>query len=85
MPEAICCRGRHGNDVIHMRTTVSPPCVLQLASLRSEVLKRFARGFVKQYAVVMETCNHHGNDIIGIHTKFHLYACYHWKVGEVKK
>ena len=57
---------------------VSPPCVLQLASLRSEkvVLKKIAWCFFKQNAVVMETCNRRGNDIMGILTKFHLYVCY---------
>ena len=72
---------RLGNDIRHT-CQVSPPCVLQLASLRSEVviLKKIALGFFKQYAVIMETCDRHGNVIIGIHTKFHLYACYHWKV-----
>ena len=51
---------------------VSPPFVLQLASLRSEevVLKENCLR-LKQYVVVMETCNRHGN------TKFQLYACYH--------
>ena len=44
---------------------VSPPCVLQLASLRCEevVLKKIACGLFKQYVVVVETCNRHGNDI----------------------
>ena len=28
----------------------------------------------------METCNCQENDIIGIHTKFHLYACYRYKL-----
>ena len=61
---------------------VSPPCVLQLTSLRSEevVLKKMCLRLFKQYAVVMETCNRYGNDIIGIHTEFHLYACYHSEV-----
>ena len=36
--------------------------------------------FVKQYAVVMETCNHH---VIGIPS--FISVCYHWKVWEVKK
>ena len=51
---------------------VSPPCVLQLATLRSEevLLMKIAWGFFKQDAVVMETCNRHGNGIIGIRTKF---------------
>ena len=34
--KSLCC-GRHGSDLIRMR--VSPPCVLQLASLRSEKRK----------------------------------------------
>ena len=37
----------------------------------------------------METCNHHGYDIIDdvIHmcTKFHLHACYSYQVRGVKK
>ena len=43
---------------------VSSLCVVLLASLRSEevILKKSAWGFFKQYTVVMETCNRHGND-----------------------
>ena len=46
---------------------------------------RSSFSFLKKYAVVMETCNRRVNDIIGIHTKFHLYVCYRWKVWGVKK
>ena len=40
VPEAFCCCGRHGNTHAHQ---VSPPCMLQLASLKGEevVLKLF--------------------------------------------
>ena len=31
----------------------------------------------------METCNRHGNDKIGIHTKYHIYASYHWEVKKL--
>ena len=43
---------------------------MHAAVLRSEevVSKKIAWGFFKQYGVVMETCNRHRNDIIGIHT-----------------
>ena len=49
---------------------VSFPCMLQLVSLRSEevVLKKIAWTFVKQYSVVMETCNRHGNDTYQVST-----------------
>ena len=34
------------------------------------LLRKLPEAFSKQNVVVMETCNCHGNDIIGIHTKF---------------
>ena len=68
------------NTYVHK---VSPPCVLQLASLRREevVLKIIAWGFFKQYVVVMETCNCHGNDIM-VYIPSFISACYHWKEFE---
>ena len=44
----------------------SPPCVLHLASSRSDKVVLKKRRFFKHYAVVMEIRNRHGNDIIGI-------------------
>ena len=47
----------------------------KLASLRCEEVEKCLRFLWSSWKH-----NHHGNDIRGIHTKFHLYACYHWKV-----
>ena len=65
---------------------VSPSCILQLASLRSEevVIKKIVWGFFKQYSVVMETCNRHGNCIIGIHNKFPS-PCVLYTIGKFEK
>ena len=38
---------------------VSPPCVLQLASLRNEEVILDQIAFSNKYVVVMETCNRH--------------------------
>ena len=48
---------------------------LSFISMRATVTK-FEEKLFEQDVVVMETYNRHGNDIIGIDTKFHLHACY---------
>ena len=51
MPEAICCCGRHGNDVIHMHTKFHPHALLEarqitdsIYSVNSEYYKEWTDG-----------------------------------------
>ena len=53
----------HGNLYMYQ---VSSPCVLLLGEVPEAI-----------YVVVMETCSCHGNDIICMRTKFHLYKSFH--------
>ena len=64
--EAICCCSNKVVVTEMMAYQVSSPCVVPLASLRSEETK---------VPEAICCCGRHGNDVIHMCIKFHFHVC----------